>query len=397
MSPTNRRNLLNWQSFGQLGASMSRFSPARRRFLTTSAAALSGLALSNCARNLAGSNVNPTASPSSSSTPVSSASNKLYIYTWANYTDDELIKGFQDKTGIQVVVDLFDSNEAMLAKIQAGGGSAYSVIFPSDYMVVEMVNLGLLTAFDKSRLTQLSALKPKWRNPVYDPGNAHSVPIVWGTTGLIYDPQKVGKEIQGWDYIWDNRKSLTRQVTLINDVREVMGATLRTLGYSYNTTSPDEIKKAYNKLTQIKPAIANFLTTGWEDQLSSGDITVSMVYSQDAIALLQEKPNLRYIIPKTGTSVWTDTMVIPKSAPNPEGAYAWINYLMEPEVAAGLVKRLGTATPNQAAYDLLSDELKRDERLFPTDQMLTKCEGIAPIPSKITELYDQYWTRLTSA
>ncbi|MBD3881076.1 spermidine/putrescine ABC transporter substrate-binding protein [Phormidium tenue FACHB-886] len=367
----------------------------RRRFLQTSAAALSGLALSNCARNLSNSNTEQEASPSASSSPV--ADNKLYIYTWANYTDDELLKGFKDKTGIDVVVDLFDSNEAMLAKMQAGGGSAYSVIYPSDYMVIEMIGAGMLAPLDKARIPALASLKPKWKNPVYDPSNAHSVPTVWGTTGLIYDPEKVNKDITGWDYIWDNRQSLARKVTLINDVREVMGATLRSLGYSYNTTKPEEIKKAYDRLVQIKPTIANFLTTGWEDQLSGGDVLVSMVYSQDAIALIQEKPNLKYIIPSTGTSVWTDTMVIPKAAPNPEAAYQWIDYLTQPEIAAGLVERLGTATPNQAAFDLLSAELKQDERLFPTDSALSKSEGIAPIPEKVTELYDQYWTRLTSS
>jgi spermidine/putrescine transport system substrate-binding protein len=342
----------------------------RRRFLQTSAAALSGLALSNCARNLSGSNLGQEASPSASSSPV--ADRQLHIYTWANYTDDELIKGFKAKTGIDVVVDLFDSNEQMLAKIQAGGGSAYSILYPSDYMVIEMTKQGMLATLDKAKIPALATLKPKWNSPVYDPGNAHNVPFTWGTTGLIYDPETVGTAIKGWDYIWDNRKSLTRKVTLINDVREVMGATLRSLGYSYNTTKPDEIKKAYDRLVQIKPTIANFLTTGWEDQLSGGDVLVSMVYSQDAIALIQEKPNLKYIIPDTGTSVWTDTMVIPKTAPNPEAAYEWINYLTQPEI-------------------------KQDTLLFPPDSALSKSEGIAPIPEKITELYDQYWTRLTSS
>jgi len=382
------------------GSPMPQFSLTRRRFLKTSAAIASGFALSNCAHNL--SNNNLGASPSSvtgsatSSASGNPASGKLYIYTWANYTDDKLIKGFQEKTGIQVFADLFDSNEAMMAKVQAGGGSAYSIIYPSDYTVAEMVKAGMLIPLDHSRLQGLDSLKPKWQDPIYDRGNAHSIPAFWGTTGLIYNPQKVGKEIDGWSYIWDNRKSLKRQITLINDVREVMGATLRTLGYSYNTTNPDQIKKAFNKLVQIKPTIASFLTTGWEDQLASGDITVSMVYSQDAVALIKEKPNLHYIVPKTGSSLWTDTMVIPKSAPNPDAAYEWMNYLLQPDVAAGLVERLGTATASQAAFDLLPPEIQKDDRLFPTEATLSKCERITPVPAKITEIYDQYWTRLTS-
>ena len=392
MPPINRKPLLN----------RSPLASSRRRFLQAAAAAVSGLALSNCARNLSNSNLgqpSPADTPSSSPAPSPSAvaNKKLYLYTWANYTDAELLKGFKEKTGIEVVVDLFDSNEQMLAKVQAGGGSAYSLIYPSDYTVVEMVKQGMLLPLDKARIPSLANLKPKWKSPSYDPGNAHSVPAIWGTTGLIYDPAKVGKAIEGWSYIWDNRKSLTRKVTLFDDVREVMGATLRTLGYSYNTLKPEEIKKAYDKLVQIKPTIANFLTTGWEDQLASGDVLVSMVYSQDAIALIKEKPTLKYIIPDTGTSVWTDTMVIPKTAPNPDAAYAWINYLTQPDIAAGLVERLGTATPNQAAFNLLSSKLQNNELLFPSDAALAKSEGVQPIPEKLTKLYDQYWTKLTSS
>ena len=403
MPPIDRKLRLN----------RSPLASSRRRFLQAAAAAVSGLALSNCARNLSNANLDQASpsdsasassgtSPSTSSTASSPIAHtvtnkKLYVYTWANYTDDVLLKGFKEKTGIDVVVDLFDSNEQMMAKMQAGGGKAYSIIFPSDYTVVEMVKQGMLTPLDKARIPVLANLKPKWKSPIYDSGNAHSVPTVWGTTGLIYDPAKVGKTIAGWSYIWDNRKSLTRKITLMDDVREVLGATLRTLGYSYNTTKPDEIKKAYDKLVQIKPTIANFLTTGWEDQLSSGDVLVSMVYSQDAIALIKEKPNLKYIIPDTGTSVWTDTMVIPKTAPNPDAAYEWINYLTQPDITAGLVERLGTATPNQAAFDLLSPEIQKNDLLFPSDADLVKSEGVTPIPEKLTKLYDQYWTKLTSS
>jgi spermidine/putrescine transport system substrate-binding protein len=342
-------------------------------------------------------NVSASESPGSGSPSPGANNRTLYIYTWANYTDDELLKSFEAKTGIRPVVDIFDSNEAMLAKIQSGGGSAYSIIFPSDYMVVEMIGLGLLSPLDKSKLPGLDNLNPKWSNPIYDPNNAHSVPATWGTTGLIYNPEKLGKAITDWNFLWQNKGSLKRQVTLINDVREVMGAALRSLGYSYNSTDPAQIEKAYKKLVELKPTIASFLTNGWEDQLASGDISIAMAYSSDALALIEEKPSLKYVIPQSGSSLWTDTMVIPKSAPNPDAAYQWLNFLLDPQNAAKLVERLKFATPNQAAYKLLPTDLKNNKGLFPPNNLLAKSEGVAPVPTKTADLYDRYWTQLTSA
>lgn len=385
MPPTNLRNFRRHAS--------SQFSAtSRRRFLQFSAAAVSGMALSNCARNLSNAGSSPTGSPSSP------AQNKtLHIYTWANYTDDELLRGFQDRTGIQVVVDTFDSNETMLTKLQGGGGAAYSIIYPSDYMVEKMIGDEMLAPLDKSRLQGGDRWLPQWQDPVYDKGNAHSVPVVWGTTGLIFDPERVGESITGWDYLWDNVDRLSRQVTLINDVREVMGATLKKLGYSLNSTKPAEIEAAYNELLKLKPAIASFITNGWEDQLASGDLTVSMSYSQDAISLIEESPNLKYMVPETGSSLWTDTMAIPKTAPNLDAAYEWLNYILDPENSAKMVERLKIATPNEAAFDMLSPDLQQDENLFPSKAVLAKSEGVAPLPQDITDLYERYWTQLTSS
>lgn len=369
-----------------------RIASTRRGFLQLSAAALSGAVLSNCARNLA-----DVSSEDSAGSSSASDSGTLNVYSWANYTDQELLDSFEAKTGIRVVVDTFDSNETMLAKMLAGGGNAYSIIFPSDYMVSEMIDRDMLTPLDKSRITGLDNLRAQWQDPIYDPGSEHSIAASWGTTGFIYNPETLGAEIRGWDYLWENQASLDRQVTLLNDVREVMGGVLHSLGYSYNSEDPAEIEEAYNRLVELKPAIANFITNGWEDQLASGDLQVSMAYSVDALYLIEESPELTYVIPETGSSLWTDTMVIPKSAPNPDAAYEWLNFLLQPENAASLVERLKFATPNQVAYEQLSAETKADTKLFPSQELLDRCEGIAPVSEAATELYDQYWTQLTSA
>jgi spermidine/putrescine transport system substrate-binding protein len=345
------------------------------------------MALSGCGWTLA--EVRPKPSSQSSS-------KQLYIYTWAGYTDQDLLDRFTKETGIKVVADVYDSNEAMLARLQAGGGGAYSIIYPSDYMVATMVELGLLRELDRSRIVGMNQLVPRFQNPVYDPANLHSVPLSWGTTGLIYNIQKVKSAPQDWSYLWQNQQQLSKRMTLLNDVREVMGAALKMLGYSYNSTSTQQVKQAYEKLAQLKPNVASFTSDAWRDQVLSGDLVLAMAYSSDANEVMRENANLKYVLPKSGSSLWMDTLAIPKTAPNHEGAYAWINFMLQPDVAAQICERLSFATPNTVAFNKLPSKVKDNPNLFPPESALNLCESIAPI-GKFSGVYDSYWTKLTSA
>ncbi|MBW4678698.1 MAG: spermidine/putrescine ABC transporter substrate-binding protein [Microcoleus vaginatus WJT46-NPBG5] len=363
----------------------SGFSTTRRRFLQASTAAVVGSTLSSCGWRLANVQSSPGPIPPT----------KMYIYTWANYTDEELLKNFSEQTGIEVIADVFESNEAMLAKIQTGGGGAYSIIYPSEYMVRKMIELDILRELDHSRLVGINHLFPRFQNPDYDPGNRHSVPISWGTTGLIYNPKKLQNPPQDWNYLWDNQQDLSRRLTLLNDVREVMGCALKSLGYSYNSTNPEHIKQAYEKLVALKPAVASFNSDAWRDQILAGDLLMAMCFSSDANEVISENSELKYVLPTSGSSLWIDTLVIPKFAPNVEGAYAWINFLMQPAVAAKICERLSFATPNQAAVNKLPEEVRDNVSLFPPESALEKCEGLAPV-GEVTDLYERYWTKLTS-
>ncbi|MBE9141202.1 spermidine/putrescine ABC transporter substrate-binding protein [Nodosilinea sp. LEGE 07088] len=347
---------------------------------------MAGLAAANCRQNLSGPSVGSGDSDGT-----------LHIYTWANYTDDDLAAAFTERTGIPVVVDIFDSNEVMLTRLQAGGGDAYSIIYPSDYMVSEMIDLGLLTQLDQNRITGLDSLKAQWVNPGYDPNNAHSVPFCWGTTGLLFNREATPGEPVDWEFLWANQSALSRRITLIDDMRETLGATLKSLGYSYNTNNPTEIEAAYNRLLELQPAIAAFKTTGFESELLAGDLSISMAYSSDAIALTLEDNRMEYILPASGSSLWTDTLAIPSTAPNVDAAYQWINFMLEAEVASAAVERLFFATANQTAFDRLPDEIKANADLYPPEDVLAKCEGIVAVDTASADLFDQFWTQVTSA
>ncbi len=370
---------------------------SRRRFLQLSAAALSGVALSNC-RGALERPSNSAASPTAQTASTSSGqgSKQLYLYTWADYAGQDLFKRFTEQTGIEVIHDVYDSNETMLAKLQAGGGKQYSIIYPSDYFVQQMLDLNLLTKLDQSRIRGLDTLRDRWKNPSYDPNNTHTVPFNWGTTGVIYNTKVWTQAPQDWSDLWKFQDGVAGKLTLLDDVREVMGATLRSLGYSYNSTNDKEIEEAYNKLREIKPAVASFQTYGWEDQLASGDLAMCMTFSPLGNLLPAEQPQLKFVIPASGTSLWTDTIAIPVSAPNPDAAYEWINFILQPENAAAAVNELKIATPNQPGFDLLSGELKNNPTLFPPEALLAKCEGLTPVGDKL-EVYERFWTQLKSA
>jgi len=176
----------------------------RRQFLQA-IAALSSLSLASCGWTLG--NVK--------SSTTSTRSDQLYLFTWTQYSDQKLLETFTTQTGIKVLVDIYDSNEVMLAKLLAGGGGAYSIIYPSDYMVQKMAEQDLLTEIDHERLNGLNNLLPQFQNPSYDPNNRHSIPFNWGTTGFIYNSAKLKNPPQDWDYLWQNQELLNRRITLL--------------------------------------------------------------------------------------------------------------------------------------------------------------------------------------
>jgi len=386
-STSNHSATANFNEAPILTAQITSKQPTRRQFLQVAASTLSGMTLSGCGWIL-GSN-RPQAT-------TKKADDELYIYTQYGYTDEDLLNRFTKETGIRAIADVFDANEAMLARLQAGGGAAYSIIYPSEYMVQKMVELEMLTTLDFSKVTGMDRLFPRFLNPEYDPNNQHSLPVSWGTTGLIYNSKKLKEIPQDWGYLWEHQQQLSKRMTLLNDIREVMGATLRMLGYSYNSTDPQEIKEAYEKLKILKPNIASFTTDTWRDQVLSGDLLIAMCYSSDANEVMKENTDLQYILPKSGSSLWIDTIAIPQTAPNPEAAYAWINFMLQPDVAGQICDRLSFATANKAAFNQLSPELQNNQSLFPPESLLELCEGLSPV-GNFSAVYDRYWTQLTSA
>lgn len=370
---------------------------SRRQFLRRSAAALIGYGLASCGLRVGQSGnqaIEPTQPAASTATP---SNKRLHIFTWANYIDDAMRQAFEQKTGITVVVDIMESNEVMAAKLQAGGGNTYSVIYPSNYMVKELASKGMLLKLDHGRLGALGDLFPLHQNPAYDPNNRHSIPATWGTTGFAYRKSLLAKPPQDWAELWSRRSDFDRRLTLLGDARETIGGALKSLGYSYNSRDAKQIEAAYQKLVELKPSLATFTTDAWRDQLFAGDLLLAMCYSSDAAAAARENPDIGFVVPQGGTSLWVDTMAIPKNAPNPEAAYAWLEMTLQPEFSAAAVQRLRFSTPSKSAYQQLPSELQQNPMMFPSEQLLANCEVITALGPEVDDLYDRYWTQLTAS
>jgi spermidine/putrescine transport system substrate-binding protein len=372
---------------------------SRRQFLRRSAAAMAGYGLASCGLRVGQSGQTiQSASPQSSSPAIDpAAAKRLHIYSWANYIDEEMRKAFEQRTGIEVIVDIMESNEVMLAKLQAGGGNTYSVIYPSNYMVKELASKKMLQVLDHSRLSAIKDLFPLHQNPAYDPNNRHSIPATWGTTGFAYRKSLLPNPPQTWSELWSRRADFDRRLTLLSDARESIGGALKSLGYSYNSRDPKEIEAAYQALVALKPSLATFTTDAWRDQLFAGDLLLAMCYSSDAAAATRENPDIGFVVPQGGTSLWVDTMAIPTQAPNPEAAYAWLEMTLQPEFAAAAVQRLRFSTPSQAVFKKLPIELQQTPTMFPAEALLAKCEVITALGPETDELYDRYWTQLTAS
>ncbi|MGX1901257.1 spermidine/putrescine transport system substrate-binding protein [Thermolongibacillus altinsuensis] len=316
-----------------------------------------------------------------------SGKNTLTVYNWGDYIDPDLIKKFEKETGIKVIYQTFDSNEAMMTKI-AQGGTTFDVAVPSEYAISKMKEEGLLLPIDHSKLPNLKYIDPRFLNLSFDPGNKYSIPYFWGTVGIVYNPEMLGgKKITSWNDLWD--PNLKNQILLVDGAREIMGMALNSLHYSLNDTNKAHLQEAKRKLDALTPNIKAIVGDEIKMLLANEEAAVGIVWSGDAAEIMSENEKLDYVIPKEGTNLWFDNMVIPKTAKNIEGAHQFINFMLDPKNAAQNAEYVGYSTPNAKALEYLPKEIVEDERFYPSDELAEKLEVYENLGKKMLAYYNE--------
>ncbi|MEW4372173.1 ABC transporter substrate-binding protein [Paenibacillus kandeliae] len=312
--------------------------------------------------------------------------NTLTIYNWGDYIDPDLLTQFQKETGITVIYQTFDSNEAMLTKIEQGG-TTFDVAIPSDYAISKMREEKLLLPLDHSKLPNLKNIDPSFLNLSFDPGNKYSAPYFWGTVGIVYNPKLTSLKFHSWNDLWD--PSLRNNVLLTDGAREVIGMSLNSLGYSLNDTNEQHLQQALAKLKKLTPNVKAIVGDEIKMLLANNEAAAGLVFSGDASEIMSENEDLDYVVPEEGTNLWFDNMVIPKTAANVDAAHKFINFMLDPKVAAQNAEYVGYSTPNDAALKLLPEDIAGDERFYPPSELTDRLEVYDNLGKKMLVHYNE--------
>ena len=282
------------------------------------------------------------------------AGQTLHVYNWGEYTGENIISGFEELTGAKVVMDNFESNEQMYIKV--ANGDAYDVLVPSDYMIQRMMQEDMLQKLEpETRKECLSELTDAIKGLPYDPKNEYSIPYFWGTVGIVYDKTKVSEEDlekDGWDIFLDQK--FKGDIYLYDSERDSFMMALKALGYSMNTTSQDELNDAYNWLIQcVQTMEPEIVTDEIIDNMAQARKALGLIYSGDAAYVMSENENMGFYMPKSGTNLWSDAMVIPKNAKNPKLANEFIRYITSYDAAMDNSSYVGYTSPNKEVMEEL--------------------------------------------
>lgn len=345
----------------------------RRRFITTaSSACLAGALLPSC---------------------TGRSRQALNVFTWADYLSDDAAATFEEKFDCRLVIDTFDSNEAMIAKLDSGA-TGYDILVPSSYAVKQLETMDFLQPLDHSLIPNLANMDADYLSHALDPGMKLSAPYMMAPTVMAYLKSRVPNPEPSWNMFL--REDIRGRATLLDDMREVLGSALLTLGHSLNSVIPAELEEAVELAIRWKANIAKFENEQFKSGIASGEFFLVQGYAGELIAVQDENEDIELVIPQEGAAYPCDDLCIPRTASNPELAHAFINHLCDAEVAAENMEWIGYRAPNTAAYALLPEEFRNNPILFPPAEIFEKCETIGYLGDDLP-LWTAAWERVKSA
>jgi spermidine/putrescine transport system substrate-binding protein len=316
---------------------------------------------------------------------------EVNLYNWTDYISPELLDRFESETGITVNLDNFDSNETMLAKLQAGGAN-YDVIVPSDYMVAQMIELGLLQEVDPAAFPNGQYIKPEFMDVYFDPGRLYSAPYMYGTTGIAYDPTKSGGEITAWADFFNADSPAAGKIGTLNDQVEVIHAALRAVGAQPCSTNRDDYIKVEELLAGWKPNVAVINSDGVIGRMASGEQTVHMMWNGAFTRAQADNANLQYVYPAEGITLWSDNFAVPVGAQNIDNAKIFINWMMDPANIGEATNFVGYDNGITGSSEFMTAELGANPAVVIPDEFKALAAPVPGCSVEAIDLYDQVWT-----
>ena len=310
---------------------------------------------------------------------------ELYVYCFGDYIDPSLIDTFEEETGYTVVMDYFDTNEEMYPVIK-NKTAQYDVICASDYMISRMISEDLLDTIDFRYVPNITNLQNNIKEFIdkFDPDMKYSVPHTWGTYGIIYNPTLIEEAPDSWTGLWDEKNS--GQIIMPNSIRECYMVAGKILGYSMNTTDEEELAEMTELLVEQKDLVYSYANDNARDLMVGGSAGMAVIASGDVLYAQEENEDLEFVVPSEGTEVWADCWAIPKGVANKEGAEAWINFMMDGDVARINFEYLTYGIPNKEIFDLTDNEV-----LNPAQDILDRSETLENLGPDGDSLYSKYW------
>ncbi len=328
----------------------------------------------------------------------------INVYNWGEYISTGADEGtldvngeFEKLTGIKVNYTNYATNEELYAKLK-GGGAAYDVIIPSDYMISKMIKENLVQPLDFDNIPNFSYIMDNFRNMAYDPENAYTVPYTWGTVGIIYDTTMIDldEEDIDWDLLWN--EDYADQILMFDNPRDAFAIAELMEGFSLNTEDPKELEQAAFRLRQQKRIVQGYVMDEVFDKMGAGDALIAPYYAGDALTILEDNEDLNFVVPKSGTNLFIDAMCIPSSSRQKEAAEMYINFMCEPDIAYANIDYICYSTPHQAAYDMLDEEVRESPVSYPdSDFIANKTTVFVNLSDEANLKMQSLWTEMKSA
>lgn len=308
-----------------------------------------------------------------------------------------VLDAFTEEFGVKVNYLVYESQEEAIANMQAG--QIYDIVVMESRFIPQLVKENLLAKLDQGNIPNSKNLSADFRELAYDPGNHYSIPNTWGTTGLVVRSDLISEPVTRWDDLWDPRYAGKVGIWM-DEPREVISLTLKSLGFSANSENPVELERALNRLLELKPRMIALEDSNFSNPdgvMVTGKTVISMGYASSTLEAREYNPAITYLLPEEGALIWNDTLIIPANSPNQYTAELFLNYLERPEINAKLTNEFLYTTPNEAARPFIEADILNNPLIFPANADLVNAELILPLSPEAQQLYDDIWERFTTA